>query len=172
MALACLALPGPALGASLTLDAYFGAQNIGNLGVDTARSASPNALGGSALLAIEGFAVGLGIEQGTRSLAFSPSALTVYALAGFVADALSAVRLELLGEIGKRDLQSLDEISLRNLNVAPGRETYIGLRPGISTRVPLFPFRLGVSGVARWGLAGGQPGSPTYGLVARMGVEL
>ena len=116
-------------------------------------------IGGAVLLRLGPLGLGASME---RDRGRSAEQLSVRsAMGGIVADLLRLVRLELLGEIGVADLAGDAEGSTR----------FRGFRPGLSLKLPAFPLRLGVWGLARWGLPGASSG-PSYGLLARAGIEL
>jgi hypothetical protein len=117
-------------------------------------------LGGAVLLRLGPLAAGLaadgalGAEEGGIS--------TRSAMGGLALDLLPFVRLELLGEVGEGD---------RAGDGLPAARFY-GARPGLSMKAPAFPLRLGVWGLARWGLPGLPPDEPSFGILARAGIEL
>jgi hypothetical protein len=71
---------------------------------------------------------------------------------------LTAVRLEVMGELGQRARDFGD--------IFGNGETFVGVRPGISFRFAPTPIIIGVSGVGRWNTSGG---SGDYGIVGRIG---
>ncbi len=117
-------------------------------------------VGGVVLLRLGPLGLGASMERG---LAHSAERLTTRsAMGGLVADLLPFVRLELLGEVGVADLAGDGEGSAR----------FRGFRPGLSLKLPAFPLRLGLWGLARWGIPGASSNGPSYGLLARAGIEL
>ena len=89
------------------------------------------------------------------------------ALAGLGVD-VAMLRLEVLGELGVLNLRSRADLDL----AAAGRDEFVrfhGVRPGLSAKLPLLPFRLGLWGLARWGLPGTS--GPAYGMLGRIGLE-
>jgi hypothetical protein len=171
LALVCLVAVAPAQagGFSLGLEGTVGGQHFG---VERApgleRPLAPMGDAGAALLLRGGnLALGLAAEgnfDGTTLQRFNGSVL-----AGFAVDAFPAIRLELLGEIGAANLRSV-----RDLEDEPGAgswERFYGVRPGLSLRLPVLPFRLGVWGLARWGLPGSGDGAD-LGVLGRIGFDL
>jgi len=168
LALACLAAaPRAVAEVSLGLEATVGAQRLGiqrmpaagdpltsmgDLGATMLLRAGPVALGAAA----EGnFARG-GLERFNASV-----------LGGLVADLLPVLRLELLGEVGAANLRG--EADLRSA-AAGNWDRFYGFRPGLSAKLPFLPLRLGVWGLARWGMPG-APSGPSLGLLGRAGIE-
>jgi hypothetical protein len=112
-------------------------------------------LGGNILVRLHLLGFGVAAERtvhGTGRLD------TRSAMAGLVTDLLPIVRLELLGELGNADSPD-------------GLARFRGARPGLSLKAPGIPLRVGVWGLARWGLPGKSSG-PSYGMLARVGIEL
>jgi hypothetical protein len=89
-------------------------------------------------------------------------------LAGLALDVLPILRVELLGEIGAANLRPRED-----LGTAVGREwsTFYGARPGVSLKLPVLPVRLGVWGLARWGLPGTTSSDPALGMLGRVGID-
>jgi len=112
-------------------------------------------VGAAVLLRVGPLGLGASIERGRNAEHLSARS----AMGGIVTDLLPFVRLELLGEVGVADRASDAEGSTR----------FRGFRPGLSLKLPAFPLRLGVWGLARWGLPGASSG-PSYGLLARAGI--
>lgn len=116
-------------------------------------------LGGSVLLRLGPLAAGVAVD---RTLGEDAGRLsTRSAMGGLALDLLPFVRMELLGEIGVADLSG----------DAAGEVRFAGARPGLSLKLPAFPLRLGVWGLARWGLPGVPAGEPSFGILARAGLE-
>jgi hypothetical protein len=168
LALACLSVAPRALAqVSLGLEATVGAQRLGiervpaageplsamgDLGATLLFRAGPVALG----------AAGEGNFVHGRLARFSASLL-----GGLAADLLPVLRLELLGEVGAANLRG--EADLRS--AAAGEwERFYGVRPGLSAKLPFFPLRAGVWGLARWGMPG-VSGGPALGILGRLGIE-
>jgi hypothetical protein len=86
-------------------------------------------------------------------------------MGGFLFDLPLSLRIEALGEIGRRarDFGNLFD---------SGGVTFLGLRPGVSMRLPALPLRLGVTGLVRWPTSNGDIRSPDFGIVGRVGFEL
>jgi hypothetical protein len=115
-------------------------------------------VGGAALLRLGPIGLGVAAE---RTLGSDSARLaTKSAMGGFVLDLLPFMRLELLGELGAATLSGT------------GEERFYGARPGLSLKLPAFPLRVGLWGLARWGLPGAKPGEPSFGILARAGLEI
>jgi hypothetical protein len=135
------------------------------LGMDTLPGserplAATGDLGAAALLRLGPLALGIAAERTLGS--DTPQMTTKSAMGGFAPDLLPFVRMELLGELGVADV-ALD---------ADGEARFYGARPGLSLKLPAFPLRVGVWGLARWGLPGAPPGEPSFGILARAGLEI
>jgi hypothetical protein len=90
-------------------------------------------------------------------------------LGGLGFDTLRVLRLELLGEYGAANLRTTADV--RAAATSDGSWTrFYGFRPGLSAKLPAFPLRVGVWGLARWGLPGSN-GGPAYGMLGRIGLE-
>ena len=170
VALACLAAAGAARAdddLSFELEATVGGQHLGIERTPDAGTLQPMGdLGATALLGLGPFALGVASE-GT----FDHGSLQRFdasALGGLVVGPVLRVRLELLGEIGAADLRSVGE--LRTQVAAGTWNRFYGFRPGLSLALPVLPVRIGVWGLARWGLPGTGPG-PSYGLLGRVGID-
>jgi hypothetical protein len=144
---------------SLGLEATLAAPHLGiqRMPVSGHPLTATGDFGGDALLRL--WFVGLGAavdrnagEEGRRFVSRS-------ALGGFILEPLPFLRVELLGELG-------------NADAGAGPVRFKGARHGLSLRVPKFPLRVGVWGLARWGLPDHAPGRPAYGLLFRAGIEL
>lgn len=116
-------------------------------------------LGGSLLLRVGTLALGVAAERNIRER--DARLTTMSGLGGLALDLLPFARLELLGEVGVANV----------MRDAAGEAPFYGARPGLSLKVPMFPFRVGVWGLARWGLPGAPRGEPSLGLLARAGIE-
>jgi hypothetical protein len=166
--IACVsaALPGLA-GAGVSLEGTIGSQRLGVTRAPGGHEPLvPMGDYGGALLLHGGPLVLGAAAQGT----FAGGDLSSYdasALVGLGAD-VAALRLELLGEVGVLSLRSRGDLA----DAADGSSSFTrfyGVRPGLSARLPLVPFRLGVWGLARWGLPGRD--GVAYGLLGRIGVD-
>jgi len=118
-------------------------------------------VGGDVLLDLTGLGVGVAVDKAVSGNA-QPWAGSI--MAGFLPD-LMLLRLELLGEVGRRARDFGDLFSSNG-------STFIGLRPGVSFRLAALPVRLGVTGLVRWPTSNGDIGSPDYGIVGKVGFEL
>jgi hypothetical protein len=113
-------------------------------------------VGGSALLRLGFLGLGVAVDRNAHGRGGAPRNERS-AMGGLVTDLMPLVRLELLGELGYADGPT-------------GLVRFRGVRPGLSAKLPELPLRLGVWGLARWGLPG-APTGPAYGLLFRAGVE-
>jgi hypothetical protein len=166
--IACLsaAVPGAAA-AGVALEGTIGSQRLGvTHAPGPGEPLVPMGDYGAAIL-LKGGPLELGFAaEGT----FTNGALSRYnasALAGFGAD-VAVLRLELLGEVGVLNLRSRADLG----DAVAGGEPFVrfyGVRPGLSAKLPLVPFRLGLWGLARWGLPGEE--GVAYGALARIGVD-
>ncbi len=121
--------------------------------------------GGTVLLKTGALALGAAAEGN-----WDHSTLQRYnasALGGLALDVLPVLRVELLGEYGAANLKSGTTLAAAE---AAGWSRFYGFRPGLSVKLPAFPLRVGVWGLARWGLPGTGPG-PSYGMLGRLGLE-
>jgi hypothetical protein len=91
------------------------------------------------------------------------------ALGGLALDVLPVLRVELLGEYGAANLRTGGDLASAVASEG-GWSRFYGFRPGLSVKLPAFPLRVGVWGLARWGLPGTGPG-PSYGMLGRVGLE-
>jgi hypothetical protein len=152
-------------GSSITLEAFGGYQHLqGSPGAAVAGAVTGEGtaiIGGDILWKASLFGLGLSLDK-TVSGNFNPWAGSV--MLGLVFDLLPSLRLEALGEIGRVGADFGDMFGSAG-------STFVGLRPGLSFRLLPTPLRIGVGGLVRWPTSGGDIGSPTYGLVAKVGVE-
>lgn len=154
---------------SFDLEATIGAQRLGvTRAPGTNEALLPMGdLGGTLLLRAGPFAAGVAAE-GNFNRAGAPERYNASGLAGFATDLLPMIRLELLGEIGAAGLQSKADVRAAAGGDGAWQRFY-GFRPGLSARLPILPLRVGVWGLARWGLPGTGSG-PSYGLLGRIGL--
>jgi hypothetical protein len=167
-AAAALAVATPALAVvSFGLEATVGAQRLGveRLPGRSEPLASMGDLGATLLLRLGPIALGAAGE-GTF-LAGRLEQVNASVLAGLVGDLLPVLRLELLGEVGASGVRRASDLERAQ---AGDLERFYGVRPGLSAKLPSFPLRLGVWGLARWGMPGAGSG-PSYGLLGRVGLE-
>jgi len=156
-----------AAAAGVSLEGTIGSQRLG--GTRAPGDGDPLVPMGDygAALLLHGGPLVLGFAaQGT----FTRGDLTRYdasALAGLGTD-IALLRLELLGEVGVLNLRSRADLDA----AAAGSDSFVrfyGIRPGVSAKLPVLPFRLGVWGLARWGLPGA--GGVAYGLLGRIAMD-
>jgi len=118
-------------------------------------------LGGDVLLRFGPFAGGVLVDK-TVSGTFQPWTGSI--LGGLVFTLVPSFALELLGELGRQGPDFGDMFGSKGY-------TIVGLRPGVSFRLVPSSIRFGVTVPVRWPTSGGDIGSPTYGLVGRIGFE-
>jgi hypothetical protein len=165
--LAAVALAGaaaPAAAQSFSAEAFGGYQNL-RLSLDSAGTTSGNQgtgiVGGDILAAFGPIGAGLLVDK-TVSGSLQPWAGAI--LAGFLFP-VSVVRIEVLGELGRRGIDFADIFRLE------GR-TFVGFRPGVTFRIPATPLFVGASGMVRWDTSNGDFDKPDYGVVARLGLGM
>ena len=163
LAALALAAAAPARAQSLSVEAFGGWQNL-----QLSRQSVVNAtegeegtgiVGGSVLFGLGPIGLGAVVDK-TIEGTFEPWA---GALLGGLLVPISVVRLEVLGELGRRGTDFGDIF-------ASDGETFVGFRPGVSLRIPTTPIFVGVSGIARWPTSNGDFGDPDYGIVGRIGL--
>jgi hypothetical protein len=150
--------------ATFTVEGFAGWQNL-HLSTGSVQNAfrgeeGTAIVGGDVLAGIGGFGIGAVVDKtvsGSRT--GQPWAGAV--LAGILVP-LTAVRIEVLGELGRRagDFGDL----FKDVG-----STFVGFRPGVSFRLAPTAIVLGVSGDARWPTSGGSFGSPDFAIVGRVG---
>ena len=166
LVIAVAAAPAARADVSLGVEGFAGwqdlrlsTQSVGNAAAGREGTAI---LGGDVLLDLAGLGVGLAVDK-TVSGTAQPWAGSI--MAGFLWDLVLGIRIEGLGEIGRRGRDFGDIFDSSGA-------TFLGLRPGVSLRIPVTPLRLGVTGLVRWPTSNGDIGSPDYGIVGRVGFEL
>lgn len=171
LALACLAVAAPAnADVSLGVEGAIGGQHLGvaRAPISNERLQPMGDAGAALVLHLGGLALGAAAEgnfDGTTLQRFNGSAL-----AGLSFEPIRAIRLELLGELGAANLRRVRDLENRDAATRTW-EPFYGFRPGLSLKLPVLPFRVGVWGLARWGLAGSGSG-PELGLLGRIGFDL
>jgi hypothetical protein len=164
---AIAASPAARARTSLTLEGFGGWQHLElhNPAQQVANaingSEGTGIVGGDALVDLSGLGLGVAVDK-TVSGSSQPWAGSL--MAGFLADLLP-IRLELLGEVGRR-ARDFGDIFASN------GSTFVGVRPGVSFRLAELPIRLGVTGLVRWPTSNGSVGSPDYGIVGKVGFEV
>ena len=152
-------------GSSVTLEGFIGWQHLNIPAGSSAAASGLNAdnaiLGGDLLLKSSVFGIGAVVDKSLQSN--GPWDGTV--MAGLVFDVLPSLRLEALAEGGRRGLDVSDWFK------DSGR-WIVGVRPGASFRLMPTPVRFGVTVPIRWQTSGGDVGSPDYGFVGKVGIEL
>jgi hypothetical protein len=119
-------------------------------------------IGADVLGRMNWFGLGLSLDKTTNGNSGGPWAGAI--LAGFLIDPMPSLRLEALGELGRRAIVFGDMFASAGV-------TFVGFRPGVSLRLLPSAVRLGVSIPIRWNTSGGSFSSPDYGFVARVGFE-
>jgi hypothetical protein len=151
---------------SLGVEGFAGWQHLHlstqSLGNAASGSEGTVILGADALLDLSGLGVGIAIDK-TASGSAQPWAGSI--MGGFLFDLLLGIRIEALGEIGRRGRDFGNVFD-------SGGAAFLGLRPGVSFRLPVTPLRVGVTGLVRWPTSNGDIGSPDFGIVGRVGFEL
>jgi hypothetical protein len=151
---------------SLGVEGFGGWQNLhfsSQSGTTTISNSEGTAiLGADALLTLGGLGVGVAIDK-TVSGTAKPWGGSL--MGGFIYGFPLGIRLEALGEIGRRGG------SFGNV-FDSGGATFLGLRPGVSLRIPVSPLRLGLTALLRWPTSNGDIGSPDVGIIGRVGFEL
>ncbi|HSD18501.1 MAG TPA: hypothetical protein VLC54_00560 [Anaeromyxobacter sp.] len=168
-AMALLAAAGVARAeVSLGIEATIGAERLGVERAPISHEAlhPMGQLGGTVLLRVGSLAVGAaagGYFQHSRLERYDASGL-----AGLALDVLPILRVELLGEVGAASLRTREDLGAA---VAGEWSTFYGARPGVSLKLPVFPLRVGVWGLARWGLPGRTSSDPAIGMLGRVGLD-
>lgn len=143
-----------------TIEAFGGYQNVDPKNFSAIGSSQGTGIvGGDILAGVGGFGVGAVVDK-VVSGNNQPWAGAV--MAGILVP-LTVVRVELMGELGRRGLNDFGDMFRER------GQTFVGFRPGLSFRFAPTPIVLGVSGIARWPTSGGDFGSPDYGIVGRIG---
>lgn len=161
--LAALAAAAPARAqGTLTLEGFGGWQNLRLAPSSVANAAQgregTGILGADLLAGYGGFGIGAVVDK-TVSGSAQPWAGAL--MAGFLVP-LTVVRLEVMGELGRRARDFGDLFSSTG-------STFVGFRPGVSFRFAPTAIVIGVSGIVRWPTSNGDFGSPDYGIVGRVG---
>lgn len=149
--------------ANFTIEGFGGYQNLqlstGSVSNAVSGNEGTAIVGGDILAGIGGFGVGVLVDKVVSGNGGQPWTGSV--LAGILIP-ITVVRLEVLGELGRR-AGSFDDI------FKSGGQTIVGVRPGVSFRIPETALVIGAAGIVRWPTSGGDFGSPDYGIVARLG---
>jgi hypothetical protein len=157
-----IASPARADTATVTVEAFGGWQNLqlntGSLVGATNGTEGTGIIGADVMAGFGLLGVGAVVDK-TVNGAFQPWA---GALMLGVLVPLTVVRIELMGELGRRAGDFGDLFSSTG-------QTFVGLRPGVSFRLVPSPIIIGVSGIVRWPTSGSEIGSPDYGIVGRIG---
>jgi hypothetical protein len=166
-AVTCLAAAPITSRAQSTLIEVFGGYQglqptLTSISNATSGSEGTSILGGDVLLQFGGLGVGALVDK-TMSGNFGQP-WTGSLLAGFIVP-VTIVRLEILGELGRRAQNDFSDI------FKSGGQTIVGIRPGVRFRFAPTPFNIGLAGILRWPTSGGDFGSPDYGIVGRVGLE-
>jgi hypothetical protein len=150
----------------LTVEGFGGWQHLrpSASGVGSAIGGSEGTaiVGGDALVRLGGLGLGLAAD---KTVTGSAQPWAGSAVAGLLLDLPLGLRVDALGEIGRRATRFGDLFR-------SGGATFVGLRPGVGFQLGPSPVRLGVTGLVRWPTSGGSFGSPDYGIVGRVGLDL
>jgi hypothetical protein len=148
---------------TFTVEGFGGYQNLQLSTTSVTNAAKGNEgtgiLGVDVLAGVGGLGIGAVVDKVVSGSGGQPWAGAL--LAGVLVP-LTVVRIEILGELGRRASDFGD------LFQSPG-QTFVGFRPGVSFRFAPTPIVIGASGVVRWPTSGGDFGSPDYAIVARVG---
>ena len=149
--------------ANLTIEGFGGYQNLqptlSSVSNAVSGSEGTGIVGADLLAGIGGFGVGALVDKTVSGNNGQP--WTGSLLAGILLP-IAIVRLELLGELGRRGVDFGDIFNSKG-------QTIVGVRPGVSVHIPATALVLGASGIVRWPTSGGDIGSPDLGIVARIG---
>jgi hypothetical protein len=137
--------------------------NSGVAGAVNSTSENNAIIGGDVLFKSGLFGIGLSLDKG---LSGSVEPWDGSVMLGLVFDLLPSLRLEALGEVGRRGADFGDMFDSKG-------QTFLGVRPGVSFRLEPTPVRFGVAAPIRWRTSGpgAEFGSPDYGIVGRVGIE-
>lgn len=164
--LAALVAAPAARAQSFSVEGFGGWQSLhlsrSSVGNAVAGREGTGIVGGAALVGLGPLGVGAVVDKTVSGDFGKPWSGAI--LAGFLVP-LTVVRLEVLGELGRTAREFGDVFNSTG-------QTFVGFRPGVSFRVGTSPLMLGVSGIARWPTSNGDFGSPTYGLVGRVGLAV
>ena len=170
VAVALLAAGSARAQAALDLEVTFGGRHLGLAAPAAGDTAQPTGDLGATLLLVAGpLAIGAAAATTTSGIRRYDAS----ALAGLAFPVLPVIRLELLAELGAADLHSAKDIPAALGGAVTGEagwHRFWGVRPGLSIHIPELPFRVGLWGLARWGLPGTGPG-PVWGVLGRIGLE-
>jgi hypothetical protein len=163
-AAALVAAAAPASAQSFSVEGFGGYQNLrlSSTSVGNAVSGDEGTaiVGGNVLAGLGPLGVGLVVDRTARS-----NGPWAGAILGGLLVPLSVVRLEVLGELGRRGVDFGDIFNSNS-------QTFVGFRPGVSFRIPQTPLIIGASGIARWNTSNGDFGKPDYGIVGRVGLGM
>lgn len=153
-------------GSSLTVEALGGWQNLQatreSVAGAVAGDVGTTIFGGDILAKMGLFGIGLSLD---KAVSGDVKPWDGSIMGGVLIDVLPSLRLEALGEIGRRSIDFGDMFGSDGA-------TFLGLRPGVSVRLLPAPIRIGVTGLVRWPTSDSDIGSPDYGIIARVGLEL
>ena len=161
------AAPAARANYSLNLEGFGGWQdlrlNTQSVGNAVGGREGTAIVGGDALVDLGGLGLGVLVDKTVSGSFGQPWAGSI--LGGFLIDILPSLRIEALGEIGRRGHDFGD---IFNSNGS----TFVGARPGVSVRLVPTMLRVGLTGIVRWPTSNGDFGSPDYGIVGKVGIEL
>ena len=165
VAAACLAVPAAARAQSVLLEGFGGFQglqpNWGSVMNAAHGTEGTGIVGGDVLLQWAGLGLGVSLDKTVSGSYGSPWAGS---LMGGLTVPVTILRLEVLGELGRRATTFGDMFGSNGA-------TFVGVRPGVRLRLVPTSLNIGVWGLIRWPTSGGDFGSPDWGLVGRVGFE-
>jgi len=161
MAICCAAAATAARAdTSLAIEATIGAQRLGLQREPVAHETllPMGDLGATVLLRGDALELGVAAEGNfdhTTLQRFNASLL-----GGLGFDVVQILRLEVLGELGAANLRTTADVRAAATTDGSWNRFY-GVRPGLSVKLPAFPLRVGVWGLARWGSPARRAGRRT-----------
>ncbi len=166
-AAALAATPAARANTSINLEGFGGWQDLRlstqSLGNAVGSREGTVIVGGDLMLDLSGLGLGVLVDKTVSGSLGQPWSGSI--LAGFLLDLLPSLRIEAVGEVGRRgrDFGNIFD---------SGGAMFLGLRPGVSFRLIPTMLRVGVTGIVRWPTSNGDFGSPDYGIVGKVGFEL
>jgi hypothetical protein len=161
-AAALAAAPAARANTSINLEGFGGWQDLRlsspaqSLGNAIGSREGTGIVGGDVMLDLSGLGLGVLVDKTMSGNFGQPWSGSI--LAGFLFDVLPSLRIEAVGEVGRRgrDFGNIFD---------SGGSMFLGLRPGVSVRLVPTMLRVGVTGIVRWPTSNGDIGSPDYGIV-------
>ena len=170
MAICCAAAATAARAdTSLAIEATIGAQRLGLQHATVAHETLQPMGDLGATVLLRGDALELGVAAEGNFDHTTLQRFNASLLGGLGFDVVQILRLEVLGEYGAANLRTTADVRAAATSDGSWHRFY-GVRPGLSVKLPAFPLRVGVWGLARWGLPG-TTGGPAYGMLGRIGLD-